>query len=768
MSRYSIWPAVLVSSTTTLLATSIMSAAAAAQTPSDSASSVIDEIVVTARKREERLQDIPVAASAISSEEIADLGGLTNNAQIGALLTGVSVDTDGIPEFFIRGAGVGRVPTTDSATTQLRNGAETAGGFGGRSYTKIDLFDLAQVEVYRGPQGALYGRNAVGGVVNIVSQAPKPDFGYSLLASSDFTRDSQRAEAIINVPVVADRLFVRAGFQYEEEDGLYYNEYLNERFQGNKQLGARLGVRALITENVDTTLFLDYADNEVDQLSSRDLSYDPVDYTGLGVVDPDGAPVSGLRYFPLSGDALKQAFDTRGLLSDELLNANWTINVDTPAGVLQSITQFRKREFEHFTDADASYVGGPLVVGAPCGTTRTTTQCEDFRPSDTEIFTQELRLLSSDGAAFNWLVGTDYRHLTNTFDIERTGRLLAANRFLVRNSLLATRSKSYQIGVFANAGVEILEDLVASAGARYSREVKEFQSHRVNLDLGRAAYGQVVGAQNDGDVTFDTVDPSASLTYNLGGGLIYASYARAHRSGGFNQDDPSFAGLGSLTFDTERARSYEVGAKHSFFGGALDLSVAGFRVDYTDLLYNDVIQANDPRGAGFQIQFVANGGDARVQGGEADLTFRLPDVPGTGGTMIFRGGVAYTDTEFTATTARSGVAVGSEISQTPRWNHHGDLTFRRSMLGSLGLFINTSYSRESGGVDSVPRQTPRDTFFLWNGQLGLEGGSSERSWTITAFVNNISDYISDARRGVDSSPQTDPRTWGVRFTMRGN
>lgn len=746
--------------------------AALGQTTSSAQVQFVDEIVVTARKREERLQEVPVAASAMTSEQITDIGGFTNNAQIGNYLTGVSIDPDGIPEFFVRGAGIGRAPTTDSATTQLRNGAETAGGFGGRSFTPIDMFDLAQVEVYRGPQGALYGRNAVGGVVNIVNQAPKPEFEYSLLASWDFERDERRLEGIVNIPLLADRLFFRGGVQFQEEKGLYHNEFLRERFQGNDQIGVRLALKALVSESVDSTLFVDYGKQEI-PTGPRDITFGQSNYTNLGVIGADGLPVSGFHYFPISGDSFRQAFDTRALQTDELTNVNWTTNVDTPVGLLQSITQYRHRNFELTSDNDASYVGGPLVV-APCGTTSggraiTTNKCVDSRPSDTEIFTQEFRLLSPDGAPFQWLLGADYRYLENSFNILRTGRVLAANQFLVRNSLLETESENKQIGVFANASVEVFTNLTVSAGVRYSHEEKSFKTQRTNLDPGRAAFGKLVAPPTLGDLTFNTIDPSLSLSYKMGDHLIYASWARAHRSGGFNQDDPSFANLGGgLTFDTETASSYELGAKGIFLDRALNLSAAIFFVDYNNLLYNDTVAATDPRGQGFQLNFVANGGAAEVKGAEADMSYRIHDLAAMGGDLFLNAGVAYNNTEYTETTARSAAQAGYKIAQTPTWDYRLGATYRQPISEELRLFLNTNYSSEIGGVDSVSLQNRRATVVRWDGQVGLEGNAGDHMWAFTVFVNNITDRAYDLRRDATASAKSDPRTWGVRLTIRGS
>lgn len=187
-----------------------------------------DRVIVTARKRQETLNDIPVSGTVIGEETIADIGGLVDPNQLGELLTGVSIDDEGNAEYFIRGAGTGRGQLAASATTQMRNGAEIAGGFGGRAYQRIDQFDTRQIELYRGAQGSLYGRNAVGGVFNLINNAPVGNFEYSLLTSYDFTKGETRLEGIVNTPLIEDRLFLRVGLMAEDEKGLYTNDFFDE------------------------------------------------------------------------------------------------------------------------------------------------------------------------------------------------------------------------------------------------------------------------------------------------------------------------------------------------------------------------------------------------------------------------------------------------------------------------------------------------------------------------------------------------------------
>jgi iron complex outermembrane receptor protein len=171
-------------SKTTWLASAIalgLSAPPALAQSADAGATDGDEIVVTARKREERIADVPASVTSLSGEQLEELGGLTDIKDLSFLTPGLAfVDTGNInAEVSIRGAGAGtaRVTGVDAPIGVLRNGANISGGnIGGRTYTRADLFDVERVEAIRGPQGALYGVNAVGGVLNVISARPRPEF----------------------------------------------------------------------------------------------------------------------------------------------------------------------------------------------------------------------------------------------------------------------------------------------------------------------------------------------------------------------------------------------------------------------------------------------------------------------------------------------------------------------------------------------------------------------------------------------------------------
>ncbi|NWG46893.1 MAG: TonB-dependent receptor plug domain-containing protein [Alphaproteobacteria bacterium] len=709
-------------------------------------------------------------------QEIQDLGGITDNIKLTNYLTGVSADRDGQNEFFIRGAGVGRVPTTDSATTQLRNGAETAGGWGGRAYLRFDMFDTKQIEVYRGPQSALYGRNAVGGVLNVVNQEPKDIFEYRGMVSYDFEREEKRFEGVVNMPVIDGVLFARAGIIFEDEEGLYYNEFLDEKNNGEETLGGRIALRATPNDWLSATLFVDHGESRVDPgFFNRSITRDPITY-GAGAVDPDGNPLPATGLDPTSGDVFVQKTRSRAYWEEELTNVNLGIDVELGWATLSSTTGYRDRTFNLFSDADGTYVGGPgLTAGCRPVGMATTQMCEDYRPSTTHIFTQEVRLVAPGTNRFTWLVGADYRYLDTMFDIDRRGRIDAA--MTSDNSLLETTTEISSIGAFGNISYEIFDGLTGAASIRWSREEKSFTSRRTSFDtLAPFTFGSIIGTPIDDSTVYENIDPGLSLTYKWGDQLVYASWAEAHRSGGYNQDDPTpypecFTD-NCLTFEEEQANGFEVGYKvNRLLDGTTDLAIAAFRADYDGVLVNDQVPAGS--GAGFQIQYVDNGGQAYVQGVETEITSRVSNPFNLGGRLTLRGGIVFTESKITDGVGDlAPFSNDLELTRTPHWSYNLFATYRRPVPffenSGLGLFVTTTYKSEVGGSETFgATQVPRDTVKDLDTQIGLEGETRGQSWQLTAFFNNVTDVSYERRRQPTFLHYNDPITYGLRFTLAG-
>jgi iron complex outermembrane receptor protein len=212
---------------TALIATFICTTASAQS--SDAAAeqqTALDEILVTARKREERLQDIPTSAAALTADFLVNLNPIEDIRELTDLIPGITVNDVNLyflTEPSIRGGGAGRNRYSASATGLYRNGAYVASaGPGGKNFARMDYFDMERAEVLRGPQGALYGRNALGGAINLISKKPREEFSADLTLRAG-ELDMQAAELIVNVPL-GEQVSLRASHVMEDRDEGFYTD----------------------------------------------------------------------------------------------------------------------------------------------------------------------------------------------------------------------------------------------------------------------------------------------------------------------------------------------------------------------------------------------------------------------------------------------------------------------------------------------------------------------------------------------------------------
>ncbi|MCP5432899.1 MAG: TonB-dependent receptor [Alphaproteobacteria bacterium] len=743
-----------------------------------------DEIIVQARKRSETLDTIPVTGSAVGTQAIQDFGGFVDNYNLADFLTGVSVDPAGNPEFFVRGAGVGRIPTSDSATTQLRNGAETSGGFNGRAFFPIDLFDMQQIEVYRGPQGALYGRNAVGGVINVVNQRAKSSYGYSFLVDHGFQNESTRVEGVVNLPL-GEKLAIRLGGIGQARDGQIDNEYLDRSADWDDYGGGRVALRAEFTDWLEANLMVDYFEEQFGLGYDELNGFVPPLAIGAGTVDPDGNPVSGTTSrFPLSGEIDKQAYDTASRGEEHIFNVNFQLDADFDWAKGSSITSFRKRDTWRIQDSEASYIGGfGTTAGCVTATGVVNMQCEAERFGETEIWTQELRLVSPDTGPLTWLLGTDYRHQDLPFAIFQHG--FTPTVTMLQNYILMTNTTTDQAGFFGNLTYNVFDDFNVSGSLRYSVERKHYSQIRVANQAVNAALAMNL-VPIDETNWYHFLNPSLSLSYKFPDRtLVYASWAQANRSGGFNTDDPTLIEQNTgqdvcptedcLRFDQESANTYEIGLKGRVFEDH-SYAIAAYYTEYDDILVNASVPAMV---AGYAVPFVDNLGDkAHIHGVETEINGRFRDAFGQGGRLSYSVGATFQ--EGAIDKVKAGVTTisdGVSLSRVPKWIINGNLSYRQPFPflenTGLGLFVSSNFRWETGGLISqinpaIPR---RDTIQRLNAKAGVEGDFEGQRWQLVGYMDNVLDLEYQTDRN-SHSPNFDyatnnPVVVGLRLTVYG-
>lgn len=672
----------------------------------------VDEIFVTARKREERLQDVPVAASVFDEGRLAD-GGIDTLKELVQLVPGATTADLGASfsnEIIIRGQGSGRHINAETATGIYRNGIFVAGGnTGGRNFNRMDMFDAERIEVLRGPQGALYGHNAIGGAINLISQ--KPQFDYGVRASASYG-DYERVEGtgIVNVPL-SDTFAVRGGLHYmNKEDGFFTNTRDDQILDQEDFFGGRLSARWAPTDAVDITLMTEYFEDQ-----------GPSFAVGVYNVATGEDPYTSFQNYP--SDFHRDEFTT-------ILEADFDLGFAT----LSSVTLYKRRNAVTYDDLDA------FLNTLPDASMFTRFSGDDF-----ERRGQELRLTSAGTGPLTWLVGASYSSTEGTFD-------LLTNMM----TLSVTDTEGTVWAGFGSVGYDLTDRLNLTGELRYTRETKE---QTLLFDLNTLDVTAPV--VQSGEVTFNNLSPVVTLSWRaLDEVTLYGRYATAYRAGGFNSqpdDNAPAPARFSIPYDEEKVISYELGAKTSLFERRVALNLAAFYSETEDLLtVNFVTSVLAPPS---RINYVENAGTGKQYGVELDALGRF-DIEATGGTLILNGAASWADSEIESNDAQDGL----EIPYVYHWQANLSGTYRQPIANSgLTGFAYYGYRGSYGGWQDELDGRTLDDIVLHDARLGVEA----KHWSLVGSVENLYDtFYNPQKTSAVSIRASNPRTWKITGTVR--
>ena len=685
------------------------------------AAAVVDEVVVTARKREERLQDIPAAGSAITAERVEDAGGILDQRTLTNLLPGVAlVDNDNVnSEFAIRGAGqAGRNVNADAAIALLRNGAQVTGGnIGGRGFARMDFFDIERLEVLRGAQGSLYGANAVGGVISIVSQKPKPVFEAVLEGGYNFTKDGVDALAIVNLPL-SDAWAFRGGIDITEQwGGRVYNTFLRKEVDYTKYQGYRAALGFRPNDQFHAVATLDYS--RIDDPSGAQVDVQRRRYTAI----------------PETFDYLSRVEgNTEGRLKQDVLNAALKIDADLGWAELAAVTNFRARESLAVSDDDGRFQGAPnLSNGVPfiAGTTQCrTNNCFSTFRDDAEVFYQEVRL-SGDLEGVSYQVGADFRALEDTYTTGNYGRISAAaagTPIAPAFAIIVSSNKTY--GAFATGSYDLTPTVRLEASGRFTQDEKDFEA-------GLSSNAPMVGSIPARSRTFVNWTYGGSISWRPSSTTnVYARVATGFRAGGFNRDFGNSVNLPGapatpLAYDEETSVAYEAGAKF-ILSRAANLSLAAFYTDYKGVLVTDTGVRPAAQGGG-SFFYLANLGDAYSRGVEAELNGVLVDLGPGGGRLSYTLAAVYVESELTS---RITTVNGRDLNGTPRLTTTVNGTYVQPVTAGLQAFLNVTFSGEHSGWYNITNTIERDEARNLQVRFGVRSGAR---WEAAFRISNLLD-----------------------------
>lgn len=711
-----------------LAGTSILAANAQEPPPEQPAvrGPAIEEIVVTARKREESIQDVPVAVSAFAGDflernAVSDLSGLdtyTPNVHISS----VSVNA-GAAVTFIRGIG-NRVqdPQVDSPIAVSIDGVYLSQISGGL----LDLFDVQGVEVLRGPQGTLQGRNSPGGAINITTRRPSGETGgQAEIGFGRFGKRDMRVAA--EAPLIDGLLAGRLSYGSSSFDGQVLNRNTGRKVGGSESDIVRASLLFTPTDALSIYATADYSSLTYEPAGLRyvgtEESFGPRQPAPLTCVMPD---IALCTPYPRYTTDLDFDRDSKVELSGLALNADWDLGSVTLTG----ITGFRDVKDRQNVDVDGTSL--PLLNA-------------NGRELDVTQISQELRLSSNGNEALDWVFGAYY--LQSEHDLKEPLDVFGARVTTMQEQTL----DSY--AVFGHGIYHLTDRWSMSAGGRQTWDDKRASAVAAGFDESTRVH-----VENDwSNFSFEAGTEFRFTSDHLG----YFRYAQGYRSGGIaqvsNPDDV-------FMFEPETVDSFEMGIKATWLDRRLQTNFAIFYSDYSDL-QRDVVKP--AANSGF-TQTIENAASATIQGAELEITAALTDA------LTLRSAIGYLDAaydEFPADLIGDGNVVDNRdlaLPFTSEWTAWlaADYVLSVGQHGSLTLTPEVSY-RSSFNANPLDIQVgAQDTFALFNVSATYTPASDR--WGATVYLRNAFDeYYIEAGEptGNITSWQVEGlrRHWGMRL-----
>lgn len=721
----------------------------------------LDEVVVTARKREEALQSVPLSIAAFTADTIEDAG-LANVEDIATLTPGFTF----APLF----GGGAATPVIRGQSTTI--GEPNVGFFvdgvyqASRSLMDAILGDAIQrVEIVKGPQSALYGRNTFAGAVNIVTARPAKEMGGQVSASLG-NYGMQELRGSVSGPL-SDRTSFRLGATYSSSDGYFTNSLTG----GDLDTRRTTIVAGSLESNPIDALNLRLRVAHEDTSDGDDPIVFPINNAApANLAGPPFPPANQIYRGEL---AAPTAFAVTPGHSDRKvtqlsLSADWDV-----AGVtLTSITGYNDLTFDTAVDQDYSAVRARYVTSV----------------ADLEEISQELRVTSPGDGRFTWLAGAYYygsetrTHLEDLYAADAlpvAGAVPGGLRRQMLGGLINDLTEdTHSLAFFWQAGFDITDRLSVSAEGRWTDETKKAYSFD-RSQLSGLATGSFVD-----EVDFSNFVPRLTLDLQLTDDvLLYATAAKAVKVGGFNVVTAAGAILPSeREYGSEEAWNYELGAKTAWNDGRLVLNAAAYQIKWKDQIVRAL-------GATFAT-LNANAGETTVQGFELELRARPTE------SLSIDAGISYTDSSYDKYTfgtlsllGLNPVLDGTRLQYVSEWQAFTSVQYTRPVNERFDWMgrLDVSYQSDQSSVQTDDAQTGAATIlnlrtgFDWDRysvRLFVRNLTDEDSAAVATFIPNAARRFAWVRGAIGQGPLTgleifgaavtarDPRTYGISFTAK--
>ncbi len=670
---------------------------------------MLEEIVVTARKREESLQETPISITAFSAASL-EAANMVDLRDIGKYTPGMSFTSYGMGSseagaIFLRGIG----QSDHMVTTDPGVGLYIDGVYVGRNQgAALDLLDLERVEVLRGPQGTLYGKNTIGGAVNVISRKPTGTPGGHV--SLTVGQDGRFNGAITGETPLGDQSALSFGFLSKNRDGVGEQVFTGAEAGDEDSLSGRAQF-SWQGQAIEFSLAADAT--RARQAAMPHSFYAHADWLGVGTCYQRAADGFALCGAGTGADP----FDSYSLdnldTEQDLFGLSATLEWDVSENlVLKSISAYR----------DMEYLGSLEFDGAP----QRVVYYRETGASDQ--FSQELQLTGTTDASLTWIAGiyyfTEEGH-NDQQDYEFGGRT---------NRVSQVETSSY--AAFGQATMDISPRLSVTGGLRYTEESKDYHVLRSNLDASGAMTLDDAGQPSYAipptaiDETWNAVSGTLNVNYALVEGvMVYGTYSRGFRSGGFAARPAAPASVGA--YDPEYVDMFEIGLKALVLEDRLRFNAAVYRNDYEDY------QAQVNRvGNSFDTR-VLNAAAAEIDGVELELTALI--------SPIFRIDATYAYTDAEITKVDLDPSLEANFSAGHKLPYVSENTFSISPQldvplasgGSVLARLDYAYRDDFyGQIANSPFEREKG-YGLINGRI--EYRSAADSWSVALYGINLAD-----------------------------
>ncbi|MET4684375.1 TonB-dependent receptor [Brevundimonas faecalis] len=743
----------------------------------------VGDIVVTARRRDERAQDVPIALTVVN-EELLDRTGAYNIAQVTQLAPSVQLLSSNPRNTAVTIRGLG-------ASYGLANdGLEQGVGiyvdqvyYGRPATATLDFVDLDRIEILRGPQGTLFGKNTTAGALNITTRAPSftPE-GQAELSIGDY--GFLQAKATFSGPILADRLAGRFSIVSTRRDGVLDNVTTGEKQNSQDSISLRGQLLFRANDRLSLRLSADYADLTPDCCTQVYVTYGP---TLKPAAQQFPALAAGLGYAPPSANPYSRLADVDSAIQADQIHrgVSAVIDYDLGWGTLTSVTAWRSWDWGPKNDRDYTALD----------ITR-----QSANPSWQDQWSQELRLSSNGTGRIDWTVGLyAFHQAVETHGVTEYGKhavhwLLAPNLpaalldgYTVYND---SRIETDSYAVFGQVTWNITDRLHLTPGLRYTKEEKSgWYEARVagglqttDATLISRRLGVARPQAYAADLSDDDLSGQISLAWDVAPDILaYGGVARGYKSGGINMAGiPNLPNgqpaLTNAVVKPEVVTTWELGLKTQSFGRRLTANLAAYRTDVEDFQANVV-----DSGPGALRGYLANAEKVVIQGVELDA-FARPTP-----NLDLYANLAWTDAQYDSFAngpcplERIGASTvacdlsGENLPGVSPWaaSIGGEARARGGFLGLAGEFFggaDASYRSTYNSDASVSRYTEIEGYALLNLRAGFR---ADNGWEAFVWIKNALDQdylqfvsVQSGNSGLVIGNPGDPRTLGLTLRAR--